>query len=619
MKSLLTFFLLVPFIIASAQPGTIDKTYGEDKTGVVSSTYPILLQATAIQPDDKVLIGGNDALGKQFHLTRHNKDGSVDTSFGSGGEAVVTIDDLVTDIQAIGGWQSIAVKPDGRIIAIGVVQWYNPDFPGNGFKIDLDIVVACFLPDGTLDNGFGTGGRVVTNLGYLEQGNAVTLQPDGKIVVAGYQTLDVDGKGTGLLIVRYNSDGSLDNTFGETKGYVKYATMARESAVAYAVLVQPDGKIVAGGESDNSAYFFMVRYLGNGVIDDTFGNHGAVKTDVGASQTGGDNHITSLALDGKNRIVAAGVSGYSPKTAVATRYLPDGSLDNSFDGDGKVQLHFNDYGYSFANTVLVQPGDKLVVSSTVNTTQPSPYPSLALTGLNEDGSPDSSFGTDNGSTVTSIKVTDDANAAAVMQKDGRIVISGNNTDFGTNTNAYLLARFNGYPTQVPLLVRIKRWLHNHSVSWKGLPAENKVAYYSVEQSNSRNTGFAQVAKVSGTANLRDYAISNAHLLEGMNYYRIKAVSTDGTIRYSEVAAADNIANTVSVYPNPVRGNINVQGLKTDETANIAIKDAAGTVLSKAVSSGSAQYRSSVGNLKPGTYYLNITTKNKTEVVPFVKE
>ncbi len=190
----------------------------------------------------------------------------------------------------------------------------------------------------------------------------------------------------------------------------------------------------------------------------------------------------------------------------------------------------------------------------------------------------------------------------------------------TNTLTNYLTRFNGYPKQVPLYVRIKRWLKNHGISWKGLPAQDNVAYYNIERSSNSKTGFTQIAKVSGTNHLSNYDLTNSQLLPGTNYYRIKAVSTDGTIRYSEVVSADNTAATASIYPNPVRDYVTVQGLKSNEQVNISIANANGTVVAKGVSGGSTQYHTSAGNLRPGTYYLNITTNTgKTETLQFVKK
>ncbi len=191
---------------------------------------------------------------------------------------------------------------------------------------------------------------------------------------------------------------------------------------------------------------------------------------------------------------------------------------------------------------------------------------FALVGYNSDGSPDSEFGS-GGTTITDIDAKD-RSYSADLQTDGKIVQFGYTSSAEVFKLHRAFARYYGYPQKVSLIVRIRRWLQNHTLSWKGLPAEDKIASYTVEQSSNSSIGFTPVAKVSGISNLKDYSITNSHLLQGNNYYRIKAVSIDGVVRYSEVVSADNTANTASVYPNPAKNYVTVQGLAANETANV---------------------------------------------------
>lgn len=620
MKSVLTLFVSLFSIMLYAQPGVIDNTYGIDMTGTVSVLNQLYTGAAATQPDNKLLVGGRSPalyVYNNFILARHNTDGTPDVLFGDKGQVVTAVDDLVPNIRYSFGWTSVAVQPDGKIVAAGSIGWTNPDYPPEYHaQFDVDIVVARFLPDGIPDSSFGSSGRVVTNLGYLENIRAVAVQKDGKIVVAGDQTTDFyDGNSNGILVARYNTNGTLDKSFGKYGGYTVY-DYNNGGNYGYAMLLQPDGKIVVGGYEAGGNDFLVLRYLPDGKLDNSFGKAGAVKTTL--PTLGAYTTVNSLALDEKGRICATGVLSSNQGVAV-TRYLPDGSPDNSFDKDGIVELNLGNVWYSNGNTVLSQPGNKLVVSACVRPDEDTLFRET-LTGLNEDGSLDASFGTSNGQTITGIGISDDAGVDAVMQPDGKIIISGTTNNYFTNLTSYLLTRFDGYPVHVSLAVRIRRWLQNHTLSWNGLPAEDKVAYYAVEQSNNELSGFAQVAKVSGAANLKDYSVTNSHLLNGANYYRVKAVSTDGVVRYSEIISANNSAASASVYPNPAKDYVTVQGLKSTETANIAIKDGSGNVLARGVSTGSEQYRSALGsNMQPGTYYLNITTGAKTEVLKFVKE
>lgn len=267
--------------------------------------------------------------------------------------------------------------------------------------------------------------------------------------------------------------------------------------------------------------------------------------------------------------------------------------------------------------MLSQPDGKLVIAGNIVGGKLSLW-TLARTGLNEDGSLDASFATD-GTEVTNLTFPQSISTHAALQNDGKTVAAGNFYTEDANNGGFSITRFLGYPVHVSLAVRIKHFLHNHGIIWNGLPAEDKIACYSVEQSNSSRTGFVPIAKITGRSNLPDYSITNSSLLQGMNHYRIKAVSTDVTIRYIEVVNADNIVNTASVYPTPAKDYITVEGLKANETANISIADGSGNVKARGVSSGSEQYRLQLQNILLGTYYVNITTGNKTEVVKFVKQ
>ena len=615
MKTLFTLLLLAFTLSLQAQPGTIDKTYGIEKTGIVTVSTRAFMGTSVLQPDNKLLVGGLGYGNTQYLIFRHNPDGSTDTSFGTKGVVITTFDNLIENLSQANGWQAIAVQSDGKIVAAGTASKYKPDTPGD-YPLENDVVLARFLPDGTPDESFGNQGRIVTDLGKQETARATAIQSDGKVIVAGYQEQTSNGDFAHILLIRYNTNGTLDGSFGAGKGYVLYTKKLTSNA--YALLIQPDNKIVAGGSADvlNSA-FLLVRYQPDGSMDESFGNDGEVETSFGAGIPGVT--INSLALDENRCIIAAGVVAYSQKGEVV-RYLPNGALDNSFGEEGKVELTFKEAPYIYLNTVLAQPDNKLIVFGNIAGGKYTNWTPL-LTGLNADGSADSSFGTDNGKTIAEFDFGEEFFNNAVMQQDGKIIIAGNKPYSPNPDNAgYILARYQGYPTRIPLYVRIKRWLKNHGISWKGLPAQDNIAYYSIERSSNSKTGFTQIAKVSGVNHLSNYDLTNSRLLPGTNYYRIKAVSTDGTIRYSEVVSADNTAATASIYPNPVRDYVTVQGLKSNEQAKISIANANGTVLAKGVSGGSTHFKASAANLQPGTYYLSITTNTgKTETLQFVKE
>ncbi len=607
MKSLLFFLFLCIATLLYAQPGMLDPSFGNKGIFIDPTVSYVGERAMIVTRDGRILVGtGGPYKGFDFtfRIDAYLPDGSRDLSFGENGSAYVLFPDMKVpqDNATIG---SLALLPDGRILAQG--GRYNLIFYNY-------VAFARFKPDGTVDSTFGTNGTAVDDSfedssDYLAHGGSrITLQPDGRIILAGGVTV---GEGQDMFKVstaRYLANGKPDRSYGE--GGI---TVSTTHGTAYAAAVQKDGKIVAAGNNGdtrtNLSKFHLERFNPDGSYDKAFGVKGVVDTKIG---TGG-SFINDVAIQEDGKIV---VTGNAPIFTVA-RYNTDGSLDQSFGVGGIMATTFTQYSKADRIFITGEKKDKIVATGSIsdNTTGIGDFVAAAY---NSDGSLDPEFG-NGGIAITDLDIHD-YSYSADLQTDGKIVQFGNTFSTESAKEHRAFTRYYGYPQKVPLAIRIRRWLHNHGISWKGLPAEDKVAYYTVEQSANGTSGFTPVAKVSGVANLKDYSITNSRLLQGNNYYRIKAVSTDGVIRYSEVVSADNTANTASIFPNPAKNYVTVQGLAANETANISIKDGSGNVLARVVSTGSTQYRSQLGsNMQPGTYYLNITTGSKTEVLKFVKE
>ena len=443
MKAVYFFVLLLTGSVLLAQkPGTLDTSYGHN-TGTVTYIEKYALTSVAIQKDNKILTGSTDTdTSATYILARRYPDGSLDSSFGTNGETVTNVEDLRSDTYSSSGWLAMTVAPDGKIITIGIITYYNPKHNGEGFLSDEDVVVARFLPDGMPDNSFGNKGRVVTDLGYLEEVNSVAQQPDGKILVAGTEILDIYGNTDGMLLMRYNSDGTLDRRFGKYHGYTLDDEDRNRATYGYHVQLQSDGKIVEGGTEIGDEAFALLRYLPDGRLDNSFGVNGYVETKLGA--IGGGTTMADMALDAKGRILATGQVGSNEGTAV-TRYVTSGALDSTFDKDGILQASFANVPLVFTNTLLPQPHNKLVISGYATSRKPGGG-GLALMALNEDGSPDVSFGTGRGKTVTDITVYGSLYPSSLMQGDGKIVVV-NPEPFSVpyeGIDTVLITRFNGY-------------------------------------------------------------------------------------------------------------------------------------------------------------------------------
>jgi uncharacterized delta-60 repeat protein len=264
---------------------------------------------------------------------------------------------------------------------------------------------------GTLDPTFGTGGRVMSEFGALEAATALIVQPDGKLVVAGFSI--TDGGNSQFLLVRYGPDGRLDASFG-TSGVI--LTWLGGDAFATTLVLQPDGKLVVAGQGhygDGTSDIVLVRYLPTGQLDPGFGTGGAAVTSLDV-----DDLPTALVWQPDGKLVLAGmtVGTQGPWRSALVRYLPDGRLDPTFGTGGIV-------GPQGADGVVIsalvrQPDGKYVAagSYTAATTD------LLLARFLPDGDLDPTFGA--GGIVLGDLGQDERVAALTLQPDGKLVAAG---------------------------------------------------------------------------------------------------------------------------------------------------------------------------------------------------
>jgi uncharacterized delta-60 repeat protein len=274
------------------------------------------------------------------------------------------------------------------------------------------------VPDDTkdLDATFGNGGIALygSTPGNREQGFAVKIQADGKILVAGFTNNSLNSTND-VLLLRYNTDGTLDNTFG-SNGIVLYDGGSEE---AFAVSIQPDGKILVVGEINENV--LVLRYNSDGTLDNTFGTNGAVSTDLGSNDYG---YAVALQTDGK--IV---VSGQTISEATVLRYNTDGTLDNSFGTNGVVKYAGDQWDAAYG--VSIQPDDKIVITGTTSDSD------VLVLRFNSDGSLDNTFGTNGVFTYDNVSGT---GKAVKIQPDGKILVVGGIDDTSCYSNALLMLR-----------------------------------------------------------------------------------------------------------------------------------------------------------------------------------
>jgi uncharacterized delta-60 repeat protein len=356
-----------------------------------------------VQPDGKIVLAGfafNGISGYDFVMSRYNSDGSLDTTFGTGGRVITDFSGSEDE-----GF-SVLQQSDGRIVVAG----YTFDASGG-----IDFAVSRYSSDGSLDTTFGTGGRVTTDFnGSEDQGLSVLQQSDGKIVVAGL-ALNASGD-VDFAVSRYNSDGSLDPTFG-TGGKVT-TDFNGNGDRGFSVLQQSDGKIVVVGDAYNGGFnLALCRYNSDGSLDPTFGAGGKVTTDFNGSEYVG----RSVLQQGDGKIVVAGLVYNASVDFGLSRYNNDGSLDLTFGTGGKVTTDFNgsdDFGLS----MLQQSDGKIVMAGHANDNV-SGSRDFVLSRYNSDGSLDPTFGT-GGKVTTDFNGKSDSGFSLALQPDGKIILVG---------------------------------------------------------------------------------------------------------------------------------------------------------------------------------------------------
>jgi uncharacterized delta-60 repeat protein len=336
--------------------------------------------------------------------------GALDTTFDTDGKVTTTVGNSTSEAFAV------ALQADGKFVAAG--------YANNALNRDFALVR--YELNGALDTTFGTGGKVTTDIGGADNEIlAVAIQTDGKIVAAGYSS---NGADDDFTLARYNANGTLDSSFG-TGGIVR-TNFNNSFDYSEAILIQPDGKIVAAGYSFNGSFFdfALARYNADGTPDTTFDGDGMLTTDF----TGGDDLAFSLALQTDGKLVAAGVTGTDFGLA---RYNPNGSLDATFDEDGKVSTSINNFDAAYA--LAVQTDGKIVAAGETDAGTNSDF---ALVRYNADGSLDTGFDAD-GKVTTAIGGGNEFAEALTIQTGGKIIAAGHSFNAAGNAD-FALVRYN---------------------------------------------------------------------------------------------------------------------------------------------------------------------------------
>jgi len=417
-------FTLINFSITIAQPGSLDEIFGGDgKITTSIGNYHDIARAIAIQEDGKLVVGGymSNSPGFDFALVRYNPDGTLDNSFDMDGKVTIDFNNSSDNAEAI------VIQPDGKIL-----------IAGSSSISAFSFALARCNTDGSLDNSFGTGGLVTTIFSIEDDDNVhgITLQDDGKILVAGEANFNGPNHTGDFAIARYNQDGSLDNSFG-TGGKI-ITDFFGYSDRADGIAVEADGKIIVAGTSgdgnSNGFDFAMVRYNSDGSFDNSFGNGGKVITDYYGNYEGARSIV--IQPDGKIILGGSAYTAYGMDFALA-RYTSDGNLDTSFDDDGKVTSSFLNQYPDWGHSVVLQEDGKIILTGSFGST--GDVDKFGMVRYNTDGSHDIEFGF-LGFTVADFGGSDEMAYSAAIQSDKKIVLAGH-SDVGTSNFVFAVARF----------------------------------------------------------------------------------------------------------------------------------------------------------------------------------
>jgi uncharacterized delta-60 repeat protein len=398
---------------APAAPGALDTGFGAGGIVTTSIDYSDGATALAVPPDGNIIAAGTDSSNGSatlFALIRYTPDGTLDPSFGSSGIVTTPIGDYAEA-------RAVAIQPDGKIVVAG-----SSRAPGD---LAYHFAVVRYNADGSLDPSFGAGGIVTTAINVEDIAYALALQPDGKIVVAGSS---YNGSQQVFAVVRYEHDGSPDAGFGSGGSVTTDIALWDQ---AYALALQPDGGIVAAGATDvvNDSRFALVRYTASGDLDTSFGTDGIVITPIA-----GADEVSALALQPDGKIVAAGQSSDSTAISIAVaRYNPDGTLDPDFGSGGVVTTLIGASAWAF--DVALQPDGKIVAAGAGGDTQVE----FVVVRYRPDGTLDRGFAS-GGIVMTEIGERDEIYGAA-LQPDGKVDVAGKT--FDGSVSHFALARYLG--------------------------------------------------------------------------------------------------------------------------------------------------------------------------------
>jgi uncharacterized delta-60 repeat protein len=449
---------------AALADGTLDYSFGGTGTLTLDAVpdYVEGGQAVAVDSQGRILVADSGRYPSTAHragfVLRYLPNGTLDTTFSAGDDS---FPDGIKDIAKTNDvdLNSITIDSQGRIVVGG---WYSNS------SNQSDLLIARLAPDGKYDTSFGGGdGSVVQDLGGQDYPSGITTDAQDRILVAG--TRQAPAESIRGFVARFNTDGQLDPTFGGT-GWIDPLDNPSEPTGISSVAVDSNQRLVLGGSWFDFERMAVIRLLGDGSRDSSFGQGGltTLSFDPTASE-GGD----SLAIDPQGRINLTGVihgngssSGRAndPNDLAVARLLPDGAPDPAFSDDGMNRQPIEGGDLSGGRATLDRAGRLVTVNvlRTGPTMRSGSSPrgasistiSSLIARFRADGSFDTSFGQNGQIEVSKPERTIQLNAVTT-DGEGRYVFAGKESDDQNNSQLILSRYLVDYPNNNTSQLKLK--------------------------------------------------------------------------------------------------------------------------------------------------------------------
>jgi len=525
----------MPMVVRLNADGTPDSGFGSGfasggKSAIAhgASGYNAAeVTAVAFDAFGRPVVAGYDGWNRDFAAWRLNYDGAPDASFGTGGEVLVDVGDEQSQARAL------TRLPDGKFLVAGFTSAapgrfavaklnpngsFDPTFGtygetafslgsaldyANGMTVTANgqillvgqskiggenvFSVARVNSDGTVDTGFGEGGKTFIAIGSDDRAYAVATDSAGGIIVAGstYGSGIAGFSGTAIAVVRLGADGALDISFGA--GGKVVIPIQGDYFGANSMTIDMFGKIIVVGKSNSD--FGVARLNSNGTFDTGFGSNGQLAITVG----GGSAYARTVQVDANGDLLIAGVTGSSSAPLAVVRLKADGTRDTSFGSNGIASLSFGGTGYyNDIQALAIDSRGRIVVAGAANVGACCDR-NFAVARLLSNGMLDTAFGT-NGIFTAPVGENDDVAYAMALQPDGKIVLAGNGSySFG-------MARIEGDPLSALDLEGSWSLIGNSvdtpldvatafgdaakvTTVWKWIPVVSKWAFYTPTQAD----------------------------------------------------------------------------------------------------------------------------------------